>query len=332
MASVMTARGPVPADALGMTLTHEHIFINSMIEERATGLLNDYELMRQEVSAFTAVGGRTLVELTTAELTAGAAPDPVGRFSGHRATGYAEDGTRAANQALSLRRLSEDLDLHIVLGAGHYRDPFLDPAWFSRTSVDGIAERIVLDATVGFADTDVKAGIIGEIGADKWHVSALEERSFRAAARAHRQTGLTITTHASRWPVGVDQLEILASEGVDPRRVIIGHSDTIDIPEYHEAVAAQGAFVQFDTIRGNSEFDTERRVRLALNLIRKGYASQILLSHDVCSRTHLHVGGGRGYDFVPTVFAARLVDAGLDRELVDRILTDNPRRALTGED
>ena len=40
--------------------------------------------------------------------------------------------------------------------------------------------------------------VIGEIGADHPYPSAREERSFRAAARAHRRTGATITTHAAR--------------------------------------------------------------------------------------------------------------------------------------
>jgi predicted metal-dependent phosphotriesterase family hydrolase len=329
MKTVSTVLGEVDADRLGMTLMHEHIFINSMREERATGLLNDYELLKGEVSAFAALGGGTIVDLTTAELTSGASPDPVGRYSGHPSTGYAEDGVRAANNVFSLVQLSQDVGLNIVLGTGHYRDPFIDRDWFDRGGTQRIAEQMVRDLTVGIAETGVRAGIIGEVGADKWYVSAAEERSFRAAGSAQKETGVAVSTHASRWPIGIDQLDILVEAGADPGRVIIGHCDTINLPEYHEEIASRGAFVEFDTIRGG-EFDTRRRVDLVLHLAKKKLLGHLLLSHDVCSRTHLSIEGGGGYTLVPTAFSAALRQAGLSQDDLDMILIDNPRRALTG--
>jgi phosphotriesterase-related protein len=131
--------------------------------------------------------------------------------------------------------------------------------------------------------------------------------------------------------VGIEQLDLLTGEGADPRRVVIGHSDTVNIPEYHEAIAARGAFVQFDTIRGYPEFDLRRRVSLVMNLVRKGFLDRILLSHDVCTLPQLHYAGGGGYDFVPTHFARALVEAGLDTAEVEHLLVHNPRRALSGE-
>lgn len=330
MVAIMTAAGPVESDKLGPTLMHEHIFGNMLIEFPFDGLLNDYNLMREEVGAFIASGGGTIVDLTSAEFTAGAAPDPTGVFSGHPATGYAEDGTRAVNNVLALQRLAAETGLNIVLGAGHYRDPYIDKGWFDRFGIDWAAERIVADLTEGLAGTSVRAAIIGEIGADRWHISATEERSFRAAARAQLRVGAAITTHAARWPVGISQLDLLTSEGVDPDRVIIGHCDTVNILDYHVEVARRGAFVQFDTIRGSTEYDTRLRVGFVMNLVKEGYIDQILLSHDVCRRTHLHISGGGGYDYIPTTFAPFLLDAGLQPEEVQHILVDNPRRALSG--
>lgn len=43
--TVMTVTGPIHAERLGMTLPHEHVFLNLMREHRATGLLHDPELM-----------------------------------------------------------------------------------------------------------------------------------------------------------------------------------------------------------------------------------------------------------------------------------------------
>jgi predicted metal-dependent phosphotriesterase family hydrolase len=300
--TVTTVNGPVPVDELGFTLPHEHIFANQVREYRGNGLLNDEALAVLELKKLVAGGGRTLVDCTIDEL----GRDP-----------------------LALQRVSGETGLNNVMGCGHYRDPYLDNNWFDKNSVDSIAELIVRDLIEGVADTGVRAGIIGEIGADKWYISAAEERSFRAAARAHHATGITITTHAARWPVGIPQLDLLAEEGVDPRRVIIGHCDMVPTPGYHEALANRGAWVQFDTIRGESEYDTDMRVQFVVKLTELGFGDRILISHDLCLRTHMSVTGGCGYDFIIREFVPRLRKAGLDDEAIHRITVDNPARALS---
>jgi phosphotriesterase-related protein len=238
--------------------------------------------------------------------------------------------------AVELKKVAEETDLNIVLGTGHYRKPYYDLEWFDERTTDEIAALIAEDLERGIPGTGIKAGIIGEIGAELWYISAAEERSFRAAARAHKRTGATITTHAARWPVGLPQLDLLESEGVDLRRVIVGHCDTINIPEYHEAVARRGAFVQFDTIRGaqgtGTEYDLELRLSFVKNFAEKRLLDHLLLSHDICRRTQLKIHGSSGYDFIPTAFAGKLRKAGLSQEQVDMLLVHNPRRALVGSD
>jgi phosphotriesterase-related protein len=216
------------------------------------------------------------------------------------------------------------------MGSGHYREPYLDRDRLDRLTVDGLADEIVRDLEIGVGDTGVRAGVIGEIGCDRF-ISALEERSFRAAARAHRRTGATITTHAARWPVGLAQLDLLAEEGVDPRRVIVGHCDMVPEPAYHAALARRGAFVQFDTIQGDSEYDTQGRILYVKALVAAGFEDRVLLSQDVCLRSNLAAMGGPGYTYVITKFRDRLLEAGISQELITRFLVDNPRRALTGE-
>lgn len=299
--TVMTVTGSLRSDELGFTLPHEHIFANQVREYRGNGLLNDEALAILEMKRYTESGGRTLIDCTIDEL----GRDP-----------------------LALQRVSTATGVNIVMGCGHYRDPYLDIHWFDKNSVDAIAELMIYDLEEGVNDTGVRSGIIGEIGADKWYISAAEERSFRAAARAHRATGVTITTHAARWPVGLPQLDLLAEEGVDPRCVIIGHCDMVPTPGYHEAVASRGAWVEFDTIRGESEFDTSLRVQFVVNMVELGFADQVLISHDLCLRTHMSAVGGCGYDFIIRDFIPRLRSAGLDDEVIHRITVENPARAL----
>jgi phosphotriesterase-related protein len=303
---------------------HEHVLINELRESRAEGLLNDPKLMRHELEGFSAAGGLTLVELSCGALSAAAVvnagpqQEPAG------------ESTRSSAQVRALARLSAQTGVQIVLGSGLYRDPYIDRDWVDRVGSDGIARVIERDATLGFGDTGVCAGIIGEVGSDSAYISAAEERALRGAARAHVRTGLTVTTHAARWAVGYEQLDILEAEGVDPRRVVVGHCDTVDDADYHLAIAQRGAFVEFDTIRPRSEYDRQARVGMILRLIEADLAGSILLSHDVCMRSHLRAFGGGGYTYILESFCEQLAGAGITDDLLRQLLVDNPRRALVG--
>jgi predicted metal-dependent phosphotriesterase family hydrolase len=300
----MTVLGPVAGDELGVTLPHEHLLLDlTRITRVADQILNDHALAVAEVGAFKRAGGSTVVELTNR----GLGRDPAG-----------------------LREIARQTGLNVVMGSGWYREPFYDTS-LVKTYVDAIADQIVEDLTAGVDGSGIRAGIIGEIGSDLAWISPVEERVFRAAARAQRRTGAAISTHSVRCPGGLDHLDLFANEDVDPRRVIIGHCQSHPFFEYHLAVAKRGAYVQYDwTGRGNVAWEIESEVQWVLDLIRAGHHRQILLSHDICMKPHLKAYGGTGYDFVPTSFAERLRTAGLDDGEIRTILVDNPRTALTG--
>lgn len=300
----MTVRGPVAAEELGVVLPHEHLFSNLLREYRSSGLLNDERLAVAELGRFAAAGGGTLVDLTT---------DEIGR------------------DPAALRRVSEATGTHIVMGCGHYRDPYLDRAWFDRTTVDDIAAAMVAEIVDGVGEERIRPGIIGEIGCDLEYLSAAEERSFRAAARAHLQTGLTISTHAARTPAGLAQLAVLEHEGVDPQRVVVGHCDTVPSPAYHLELARRGCFVQMDGLGSDGAFYEERTLGYVAALAEAGHLGQLLLSHDNFLPKHLHAHGGTGYDHVITSVVPALRERGFGEADVQALLVDNPRRALTGE-
>ena len=309
---VMTVLGPVPASDLGITLMHEHIVVNLLREFRLDGLLNNLPLIIKELEIFRKAGGRTVVEATT--------PD-MGR------------------NAAALKYVSEMTGLHIIAGCCYYRHQYLDAEFIDRNDADALADYAVRDLTEGIDGTNIKAGIIGEIACDAW-LTAQEERVFRAAARAHKRTGATITTHAARWPIGSKQLDLLAEEDVEPRRVIIGHCDTVasaawqsseEIKDYHEQLAGRGAWVEMDNILKSSEYELAIRVEYVVNLIEKGFIGRILLSHDIARRPTLTAYGGGGYAYILQEFVPRLQAAGVKDEKIRTILVDNPRRALTGE-
>lgn len=302
MTEVMTVSGPVDASTLGVTLPHEHVYLNLMQEYKKEGVLNDEALALRELQQFVDAGGRTFVDVTSVELDR----DPE-----------------------ALRRAAEATGLNLVMGCGHYRDPYIDRDYLDRRGVDGLAADLVAEIRDGYLDTGIRPGIIGEVGSNRKWISSAEERALRVAARASVATGLTVMTHAARWPLGIPQLDILEEAGVDPRTVVVGHCDMVPSMEYHETIAGRGAFVEFDTIRGENEYVTNLRVDWVMNLVRKGFLEQILLSHDVCLTTIYTAFGGQGYAFLFRDFLPRLRAAGLDEGEIETLIVRNPARMLT---
>ena len=316
MASVMTVSGPVSAGELGYILIHEHLFLDLMRDNWSSdNFLNDPELAYRELMRYKDAGGVTLVDQTN------------GGLRGN------DQHLLAVKHPLAVRELAERTGLNIVLGCGWYRETYYDPSLW-RKKTDEIAEEIIAELMEGIEGTDVRAGIIGEIGAHFTWLSPVEERVLRAAARAQKKTGVLLTTHATRGPVGIDQLDILEEEGVDLRRVAIGHPQSHNDFDYHAEIARRGAYISFDNIavlESGSPYDQQALLRMTRDILDAGLIDQLLFSHDVCYRHMYHAYGGHGYDFCSTRLPGRLEEIGVTPEQLHRIMVDNPRRALTGE-
>lgn len=299
----MTVLGPLPGKVDGAILPHEHVVANLYrITRDPNHLLIDVDLAIEELKHLKVAGGKLLVDVTNR----GLGRDP-----------------------LTLRRVAAETGIHIVMGSGWYREPYYDQA-IHRQTVNDLAAEIESDVRDGADNTGVKSGVIGEIGADQEFISPSEERVLRASARAQKATGLSLVTHAARSAVGLAQLDLLEDEGVDLRRVIIGHCDTYPDPDYHAALARRGAYVSFDTVRGESAWEIRRRVEWITAMRASGYLRQVLLSQDVCMKSHLHAYGGNGYDYVLTGFADHLRANEFDDEDIHVLTWENPYAALTG--
>jgi predicted metal-dependent phosphotriesterase family hydrolase len=312
VAYVQTVLGRIDPSDLGVTLPHEHTQCALWhIENRWDywQLTRDEPVIVAELERFREAGGRSLVDLTLP----GIGRDP-----------------------LWLKGIAEASGLNVVMGCGWYRTAYYPPeVRIDRRSADDLADELVREIGEGVGDSGVRPGIIGEIGTDKPWVSPAEERVHRAAARAARRTGLSITTHSVLSPVGLDQLRIFEEEGLDPGRVVIGHSDSYPVLDHYLEIIRRGVSVEFDFL-GMTFTAVERRgedriVELLLELLARGNADRVLLSQDVCNDGQLHRYGGRGYTYLADRFLPRLRTAGVSDSDIDAMTIANPRRLLTIE-
>src|SRR4029079_1232163 len=109
----------------------------------------------------------------------------------------------------ALRAISEASGVHIVMGAGWYRERVY-PAEIATTSATALAASLVHELVDGVGTTGIRAGFIGEIGTGRGAITPAEERVFRAAARAHRATGAPIMTHTTHFgELALEQLDLL---------------------------------------------------------------------------------------------------------------------------
>ena len=128
---------------------------------------------------------------------------------------------------------------------------------------------------------------------------------------------------------GVQQLEILKSEGVSPSRLIVGHVDERPDIDVLSRLADEGCFVQFDVIGKEHYLLDQTRAELVHALIQRGYVDNLLLSLDTNRKTSLRSGGQSGYCYIFEDFLPRLRDLGVQSAEIHKMMVTNPARALT---
>ncbi|MEW2545642.1 phosphotriesterase [Streptomyces sp. NPDC047002] len=308
-----TVAGPLAADRIrGPVLAHEHLVLDLDRSGDRAAVLDPAAhapAVTGELSALRdAFGLSAVIELTCR----GMGRDP-----------------------RALARISAEAGVAVVAATGWYYEPFhpaevggADPGRLT----DILLGEIERGLEAGGAPTGVRPGVIGEVGSHGDAPSPAEARVLTASARAAAASGLSLATHAQLGRGGRAQLEILTAAGLAPHRVSIGHQDLLDDPAVHRALAAEGAYVAFDTVGKESYQSDGTRLRLLLDLLEAGHADRALLSCDISRHGYLESEGGQGYGHLFRSFLPKARAAGVDDDLVDLITRRNPLRFLTGAD
>ena len=339
---VRTVLGDLHPSQLGRTQTHEHLLIDLIgqmgpraetPEELARWgepitLGNYYDVRRhirlfadnlrladvdvaiEELGAFSAAGGTTIVDLTTIDL----ARDPE-----------------------ALRRISRETGVTIVMGTAYYVHDFHPPE-LAAMAEEEIAEVFVRDLTDGV--NGVRAGIIGEIGL-AWPHHPDELKVLRAAVRAQLATGAPVSIHPARDPASpLAAIEEVERAGGDPGRTVVGHIDrTLTRFDDIRALAERGCYVEFDLFgQESSYYDLDTRIDMPndatridhlMSLIEAGAGQRLLVSQDICRKSHLRRYGGEGYGHLLTHVVPMMRRKGMSQAEIDQVFVANPARILS---
>jgi 5-phospho-D-xylono-1,4-lactonase len=306
---VQTVLGQVSAAELGVTHSHEHLVAYAtpeLVAGDADLALDDPSRIVTDLTAFRAVGGGAIAEMTTID--------------------YGRD-------AAALRRLSAETGVQMIAATGFNKGAYCRP-YTEGKPVEQIADWMVSEVLRGIADTQVRAGMI-KFGSSLNQIHPWEEIAGRAAARAHRRTGAPIVTHTEAGTMAREQLALLAEEGVSPDRVILCHLDRNPDLELHSDLARRGAFISYDQIPKPKYQTEDSSVELVVALARLGLHGQIMLGGDFARRRFFAGwGGSPGLVYLTTTFAAKLkaalAKAGLEPEpILQDLFVTNPSRAFT---
>jgi phosphotriesterase-related protein len=315
---VETARGAISPAELGRVLIHEHVFLMDMEytfnyrpDFFAEATVTDAVV---RLNALKAVGIDTIIDLTVLGL---------GR---HMPT---------------LAKAAAQTDLNIVVSTGAYTFndvpapfQFWGPGLLKNTEAEPMVAHFVADITEGIGGTGIRAGML-KCAIDEPGLTPGVERVMRAVARANRETGTPITVHtAPLQQTGIDVQRVLGEEGVDLEHVVIGHcGDSADV-DYLTRIADKGSILGMDRFGVEFAITMEQRVATIAEMVRRGYAGQLTLSHDCCcwsdffpdiadyhtampNHNYLHIHN----DVIPALLAA-----GVSQRDLDRMFVDNPRR------
>ncbi len=303
MSFIRTVRGDIDPASLGVCYPHENVLCSPPADVTDRDLEMDSEAAaRQELTWFKQAGGRALVDMT---------PVDYGR------------------NALGMKRVSEATSIHLIATTGLHKDKF-SARIAKDKSVEELADRFTRDVMEGVDGTDIKAGVI-KAASSLSMITANEEKVFRAAARAHLRTGAAISTHTEVGTMGLEQGQLLVSEGVKPDRILIGHVDRKMEWDYHLALWQTGVTLGYDQISKEKYAPDSQRVEFILRAVKQGFGKQIVLGGDLARKSYwpsYGTGGGPGLTYILWRFIPWLRSEGLSEDAIQDLLVHNPARVL----
>lgn len=311
--AVQTVCGPLPVGQLGHCQMHEHIFLRKtpaalrnpalVMEDDAASVL--------ELQQYRRAGGCAIVDA-----------QPVG----------------AGRDAEMLQGLSEASGVPIIAATGYHLFAFYQSdSPLLRPDEDVLYALYLSELTTGMLSyqgeydhtrSAVCAGIVkaaiprqGPVASYRTHLTA--------AARAAGRAGRPLMLHTEAGQNAVAAVELCLACGLAPGSVIVCHADrnASDL-HMHEALAALGVYLDYDTI-GRFRYHTdEAEATLILHMLERGYGDRLLLSLDTTAQRLEAYGGAIGLGYLLCSFYPRLAAAGVTGDVLSRLSTDNPRRVF----
>ncbi len=325
MAKINTVLGPISPEELGITLVHEHI-ATAYPGWDCDPLSRPYDrekmarICLRALEPVKAHGVRTIIDATPIDL----------------------------NRDVELMKIvSEKLGINILCATGRYTEEEGKWAYLKQRGRNKIGdahtelyEGFMQEITKGIGPSAIKPAVI-KVATGLNRISPLEEATLRAAARAGKETGVPVITHTENGTMGPEQAEILTGEGLDPKKIMVGHMCGNPSLQYQRKVLEKGVNISFDRFGIETFLPDSVRIATLTGLLGAGYTKAIMISHDfMCivsgrgGRLSEEIGKKTARWSLTHIFQdifPELRKAGVGDEQIRAMMVENPKRLLGGE-
>jgi phosphotriesterase-related protein len=363
MSHIMTVRGPIPPEDLGFASMHEHILLDaSAMRHRAIAMLGEDPNPLVDPDAKVSIENlgyhRHDITLTWDNLVMDDETLLAGEIADFKASGgsaIAEmSPTGLRNNVAGLKRISEETGVHIITPTGLYAE-YTWPERFAAMSIEDYTSFMLKEFEEGIDGTDIKPGHI-KFAVEDNDVSPQEEKMLRAAVRVSRETGMSGTFHSGILftQEGVRNIvKTILDEGINPERALLCHMQMFLQNMNMEALVLdpdscgpnmdmlkeildQGFNICFDCFGHNWDLEALglfpctdlHRIAGIIELVKAGYASQIVIGTDLFVKIHTRRYGGESYSRLTNFVKPTLEKLGVSEKDVRLITEENPARIL----
>ena len=256
---------------------HEHLnFDLTHVRKDKTSLIKNKELIKKELSIAVKQGLGLIVDLSNQSMN--------------------------SNKSI-LSNISKELKIPVVTCTGYYLNEY---ELNNQKTVDELAKEFYNHIMIGFENTNLKAGIIGEIATSSDKIHAFEEKVFKAAVKVQNKIGVPIYTHVNLGKLADEQALLLLKLKANPQKTIIGHVELIEDINEIIKILKLGFNVGIDTIGKQSYLDDDKRIEKITKLINLGFEDKIVISLDISRKEYLSSFNGHGYGYLIDVFYKKL--------------------------
>lgn len=346
MSQVITVKGPISPEELGITTCHTHVLLDLrtlfiMPEEASRISLAEAPLTMENLGAVRRDAVAVKDNLFIGDVNA--AVRELTRYKMMGGDGLVEVSARGIGRdPLGLLRVSNATGLKIICSTGFYIGAS-HPPLVARSGLSELCNLMVGELTRGIGTTGIRAGVIKiAMGTTEGgpFVSENEEKAFRAAARAQAETRAALEIHPARPYTGKHwdtYFDIIKQEGGYIEKCLACHMEFFaqDI-EYQKTLLDRGVTVSYDQFGGEEYFYSrgdayppdKLRVDGVVALIEAGYAGQVVLSNEVAFKCNYVQFGGHGYAHLLENILPEFRSRGMAEGQIQTMLVENPRRLL----
>ena len=341
--TIQTVLGSIDPEDLGTTITHEHLlfdqspFLNNPkyssekniffqpVDQKNLGFirhhyltnidnakLTDLDTAISEVMLYKQFGGNSIVDVTSV----GLGRDPIG-----------------------LAKISRVTGVNVIMGSSYYQK-LVHPEDMGQKSEYEITQEIVKDINVGVDETEIRSGVIGEVGCG-WPISENELKVVKASARAQAITGAPLLIHPGRDDSAPIQIiKELQSVDCDLQNTTIGHVErTIFEKNRLLELASTGCFINWDLFGTEDSYYASYQVKYMPNdatrldqiewIVSRGFEDCVLVAQDLANKSRLISYGGHGIFYLLSTVIPKMQERGFSDSLIKKFFIDNPKKFLT---